>query len=58
MHHGAAIPVPETAVKARLVRAPGGDPMRGEPPSAATWEDVEDFVQRYPTFQPADELFV
>jgi hypothetical protein len=31
---------------------------RGEPPSAATWEDVEDFVQRYPTFQPADELFV
>ena len=44
MHHGAAISVPDTAVKARLARGVRQVLIqwRGEPPSAATWEDVED----------------
>ena len=60
MHHGAAISVPDTAVKARLARGVRQVLIqwRGEPPSAATWEVVEEFVQRHPTLQPADELFI
>jgi hypothetical protein len=31
---------------------------RGEPPLAATWEDVDSFVQLYPQFQLEDELLI
>ena len=31
---------------------------KGEPPAAATWEDVDMFRAKYPTFQLEDELAV
>lgn len=31
---------------------------KGEPATSATWEDVDTFMDRYPTFQLEDELLV
>ncbi|CAN6360863.1 unnamed protein product [Urochloa humidicola] len=60
LHHGAALPVPERAVRMRMARGIRQVLIRwvGEPASAATWEDVASFVQRYPGFQLEDELLV
>jgi len=60
MHHCAAIPVPAAAVKARLARGVRQVLIQwqGQPASAASWEDVDSFVQRYLQFQLADELLV
>jgi hypothetical protein len=60
MHNGAALPVPERAVRMRLARGVRQVLVQwaDAPPSAATWEDVDAFVQRYPSFQLADELLI
>jgi hypothetical protein len=60
MHHGAVLPVPEKVVRMRLARGVRQVLVRwvGTAPSEATWEDVDDFVQRFPTFQLEDELLV
>lgn len=60
MHHGAAVPVPARAIKACLARGARQVLIQwqGEAPSAATWEDVDSFVQRYPQFQLEDELLI
>lgn len=60
MHHGAAVPVPAAAVKARLARGVRQILIQwqGQPPLAATWEDIDDFVQRYPKFQLEDDLLI
>ncbi|CAO2161375.1 unnamed protein product [Urochloa humidicola] len=60
IHYGAALPVPERAVRMRIARGVRQVLVRwlGEPASAATWEDVDSFVQRYPAFQLEDELLV
>ena len=31
---------------------------QGEPATSATWEDVDNFINRYPSFQLEDELLV
>jgi len=31
---------------------------QGEPAASTTWEDLEDFQERYPSFQLEDELLV
>jgi hypothetical protein len=60
VHHGAVVPEPEQAVRARLARGVRQVFIRwkGEPPSAATWEDVDSFIDKYPAFQLEDELLV
>jgi hypothetical protein len=59
-HHGAVVPTPERAVRSRLARGVRQVLIRwtGEPASAATWEDLDDFTARYPSFQLEDELEV
>jgi hypothetical protein len=56
--HGAAVPAPSRVTQGRMAR---GVPQvlvewAGEPPSAATWEDLDDFRARFPSFQLEDEL--
>jgi hypothetical protein len=60
VHHGAVVPEPEQAVRARLARGVRQVLIRwkGKPPSAATWEDVDSFIDKYPAFQLEDELLV
>jgi hypothetical protein len=60
VHHGAVVLEPEQAVRARLARGVRQVLIRwkGEPPSAATWEDVDSFIDKYPDFQLEDELLV
>jgi hypothetical protein len=31
---------------------------QGEPAASATWEDIDSFIERYPTFQLEDKLLV
>jgi transposase InsO family protein len=59
-HHGATQPMPERASRARLARGVRQVLIhcQGEPASSATWEDLENFQSRYPTFQLEDELLV
>jgi len=49
---------PERALRARLYRGVRQILVQwqGAPPSSASWEDLADFQQRYPTFQLEDEL--
>ena len=56
--NGAAVPAPAKVVKARIARGVRQllVEWQGEPVSAATWEDLEDFRSRFPTFQLEDEL--
>jgi hypothetical protein len=58
--HGATLPEPERVVRSRLARGVQEVLVRwkGQPASAATWEDWQDFSARYPTFQLEDELSV
>ena len=60
IHHGATQPVPERASKARLARGVRQVLIhwQNEPAASATWEDLEDFQDRYPTFQLEDELLL
>jgi hypothetical protein len=60
VHHGAVVPEPEQAVHARLARGVRQVLIRwkGEPPSAATCEDVDCFIDKYPALQLEDELLV
>jgi len=48
VHHGAAVPEPERAVRARLARGVRQILIhwKGEPASAATWEDLDSFRER------------
>jgi hypothetical protein len=60
IHYGAAAPEPERVTRSCLAR--GVHQLlvhwKGEPPSSATWEDLDGFVERYLAFQLEDELFV
>jgi hypothetical protein len=58
--HGAVVPEPERVVRSRLARGVKEVLVRwkGQPASAATWEDCEDFSAKYPSFQLEDELRV
>jgi hypothetical protein len=58
VHHGAIVPEPEHAVKLRLARGVRQVLVRwkGESPASATWEDVDEFRVKYPSFQLEDEL--
>ena len=60
VHHGAVEPEPELAVRARVARGVRQVLVRwkGEPAASATWEDLDSFVAKYPTFQLEDELLV
>jgi hypothetical protein len=59
-HHGATQPVPERATRTRLARGVRQVLVhwQGEPAASATWEDVDNFIDRYPSFQLEDELLV
>jgi len=60
VHHGAVEPEPELAVRARVARGVRQVLVRwkGEPAASATWEDLDSFVTKYPTFQLEDELVI
>jgi hypothetical protein len=60
MHHGATILIPAAAVKAQLARGVRQVLIwwQDQPPSSATWEDIDTFIEHYPRFQLEDELFV
>jgi hypothetical protein len=58
--HDEVVPEPERVVRSRLARGIQELLVRwkGQPASAATWEDAEDFTAKYPSFQLEDELRV
>jgi len=58
IHHGVVVPEPARVEQARLARGVRQVLVhwRGEPASSATWEDLDDFRSKYPTFQLEDEL--
>jgi len=58
--HGAVVPEPERVVRSRLARGIKQVLVRwkGQPASAATWEDWEEFTAKHPSFQLEDELQV
>jgi len=60
IHHGAAQPVPERASRTRLARGVRQVLIhwQGEPAASATWEDLDSFQDRYPSFQLEDELLL
>ena len=60
IHHGASVPEPEGAVRARLARGVRQVLVqwKGESAASATWEDVEAFTAKYPAFQLEDELLL
>jgi hypothetical protein len=58
VHHGAVVPEPERAVKFRVARGVRQVLVqwKGASPSSASWEDVDAFRAKYPSFQLEDEL--
>ena len=58
--HGRVVPTPAAVIRTRLNRGRWQVLVHwdGRAPADATWEAVEDFKDRYPEFQLADELFV
>jgi hypothetical protein len=58
IHQGAVVPEPLRVEQARLARGVRQLLVhwKGEPSSLATWEDLDDFRARYPTFQLEDDL--
>jgi hypothetical protein len=58
VRHGAVVPEPERAVKARLARGVRQVLVqwKGASPASSTWEDVDRFRTLYPQFQLEDEL--
>ena len=57
IHNGASQPVPERATRTCLARGVRQILIhwQGEPAASATWEDLDSFQARYPTFQLEDE---
>jgi hypothetical protein len=55
--HGAVVPEPERVVRSHLARGIKEVLVRwkGQPASAATWEDWEEFIAKHPSFQLEDE---
>jgi hypothetical protein len=60
VHHGAVVPEPAKAVKFRLARGVHQVLVQwqGESPASATWEDVDRFTAKYPSFPLEDELLL
>ncbi|WVZ90411.1 hypothetical protein U9M48_036717 [Paspalum notatum var. saurae] len=60
MHHGVAQPMPTAAVKMRMARGIHQILIQwvDQPASAATWEDLHSFRERYLHFQLEDKLLV
>jgi transposase InsO family protein len=60
IHNGATLPVPECVTRSRLARGVRQLLVhwQGEPAASASWEDADDFQDRYPSFQLEDELLV
>jgi hypothetical protein len=58
LHHGAVVVEPERAVKTRIARGVRQVLIKwkGQSPASATWEDVDSFRAKFPTFQLEDEL--
>jgi hypothetical protein len=58
IHHGAVSSEPERAVKTRVARGVRQVLIqwKDQSPASATWEDVDSFVARFPSFQLKDEL--
>jgi hypothetical protein len=58
--HGRVIPTPDKVLKARLNRGVWEIQVQwaGRAASDVSWEDLQEFKQRYPQVQLADELFV
>ena len=58
LHHGAVTPEPARAVRTRLARGVRQVLIqwKGETAASATWEDVDAFLTKFPTFQLEDEL--
>ncbi|WVZ89776.1 hypothetical protein U9M48_036140 [Paspalum notatum var. saurae] len=58
VRHGAVVPEPERAVKARLARGVRQVLIqwKGASPASATWEDVDTIRSKFPQFQLEDEL--
>ena len=52
MHNGVVEPEPEHAVRARLARGIRQVLIqwKGEPAASATWEDLDSFRDRFPSF--------
>jgi hypothetical protein len=55
---GAVVPMPERVTQGRLARGVRQVLVqwRDEPATSATWEDLDDFKDRFPDFQLEDEL--
>jgi hypothetical protein len=60
VHHGATQPVLEHASRTKLAYGVRQVLIhwQGEPSAFATWEDIDSFTKRYPSFQLEDELLV
>jgi hypothetical protein len=61
IHNGAVVPDPTFVLRIRL--GPNGERQAlvqwdNLPPSSASWEDLEQFKQKYPQFQLEDELLL
>jgi len=58
LHHGAVTLEPAKAVKTRLARGTRQVLIqwKDQSPASATWEDVDTFSAKFPTFQLEDEL--
>jgi len=58
VHHGALAPEPARAVRSRLARGVRQVLIqwKGESAASSTWEDVDAFRAKYPSFQLEDEL--
>lgn len=56
--YGRVLPMPVKAIHGRLARGVREVLIQwdGKPAADATWENVDDFARRYPTFQLEDEL--
>lgn len=59
-HHGAVVPELDRDVRSRLARGVRQILIhwKGVPATSVTWEDIEGFLDRYPSFQLEDELLV
>jgi hypothetical protein len=58
LHHGAVSLEPEKAVKTRIARGTRQVLVqwKDQSPASATWEDIDTFSAKFPTFQLEDEL--
>jgi hypothetical protein len=56
--HGAVVPAPSRVTQGRMARGVRQVLVEwaGQPPTSASWEDLDDFRARFPSFQLEDEL--